>query len=250
MVADLYLHVSAMSLKFMLKYKLLYLIFIFPILMNQAKAQDSTAVETDEPENIEEVQKLSIGISFDYLKLHTLLIDESEKWEGAVNLRILEKVSVIGEYGIAELTPKEAYKNSEYKSEGNYYRIGLDYHMTVIPNNFLFLGLRYAQSSFSENISYEIGNPVFENETGELNRENLSATWYEFVLTSEKKIKKILKRDIPDFISLGFKFRLKSLQEYDDFPDFEVKNIPGYGQTNMKLNPEFNLYIKFRIPVF
>lgn len=239
-----------MSLKFMLKYKVLYLILIFPFLLSQAIAQDSTTEDSNGSELEDEVQKLSIGIAFDYLKLHTLLIDESEKWEGAVNFRILDKVSLIGEYGIAELTPKESYKNSEYKSEGNYYRIGLDYHMTVIPNNFLLLGLRYAQSSFSENISYEIGNPIFENETGELNRENLSASWYEFVLTSEKKVKRIRKKDIPDFLSIGFKFRLKSLQKYDDFDDFEVKNIPGYGQTNIKLNPEFNLYLKFRIPVF
>lgn len=250
MAVNLFLNASVMSLKFMLKYKLLYLILIFPVLMNQTNAQDSIAVEANESEISEEAQKLSIGIAFDYLKLHTLLIDESEKWEGAINLRILDRVSVIGEYGIAQLTPEEAYKNSEYKSEGDYYRIGFDYHLTVIPNNFLFLGLRYAQSSFSENIAYEIGNPIFENESGQLNRENLSATWYEFVLTSEKKIRKIAKKDIPDLLSIGFKFRLKSLQEYDNFDDFEVKHIPGYGQTNIKLNPEFNLYIKFRIPVF
>jgi hypothetical protein len=56
--------------------------------------------------------------------------------------------------------------------------------------------------------------------------------------------------DLPDILSIGFKFRLKALQDYDNFADFEVKNIPGYGQTNITLNPEFNLYIKFRIPVF
>ncbi|WP_375580409.1 DUF6048 family protein [Marivirga tractuosa] len=232
--------------------------------MNQVIAQDSVSVEeeieeteetgeveeVEEVENTETAQKLSIGIAFDYLKLHTLLIDESEKWEGAVNFRILDKVSVIGEYGIAELTPEEAYKNSEYTSEGNYFRIGLDYHFTVIPNNFLFLGIRYAQSSFNENIVYEIGNPVFENDRGEISRNNLNTTWYEFVLTSEKKVRKIRKMDIPDILSIGFKFRLKSLQEYDTFNDFEVKNIPGYGRTNIKLNPEFNLYVKFRIPVF
>lgn len=217
---------------------------------NEINAQDSTAVDAKTPEIEEEPQRLSLGIAFDYLKLHTLLLDESEKWEGAVNLLVLDKVSLIGEYGIAELTPEEAYKNAEYKSEGNYYRIGFDYHMTVVPNNFLMLGLRYARSSFNENINYEIGNPLFENELGELIREDLSATWYEFVLTSEKKVKKIRKKDIPDFLSIGFKFRLKSLQVYDDFPDYEVKNIPGYGRTNAKLNPEFNLYLKFRIPVF
>ncbi|MGJ3234640.1 DUF6048 family protein [Marivirga sp.] len=234
----------------MLRYKFIYLFLLITILMNKAYSQDSTNVNSEEAEIKENPQKFSIGIAFDYLKLHTLLIDQSEKWEGAVNFRIMDKVSLIGEYGIATLTPDEAYKNSAYKSDGNYYRIGLDYHFTVIPNNFLFLGLRYAQSSFNENIAYEIGNPIFQNETGELNRNNLTATWYEFVLTSEKKVKRIRKKDIPDFLSIGFKFRLKSLQEYDDFDDFEVKNIPGYGRTNISLNPELNLYIKFRLPVF
>jgi hypothetical protein len=239
-----------MSLKYMLKYKIIYFFLFTSILMNKVNSQDSTNVYSEEAEIKESSQKLSVGIAFDYLKLHTLLIDQSEKWEGAINFKILDKVSLIGEYGIATLTPDEAYKNSEYMSEGNYYRIGLDYHFTVIPNNFLFIGLRYSQASFNENIAYEIGNPIFENETGELSRNNLNATWYEFVLTSEKKIKRIRKKNIPDFLSIGFKFRLKSLQEYDDFDDFEVKNIPGYGRTNISLNPELNLYIKFRIPVF
>ncbi|HET8859746.1 DUF6048 family protein [Marivirga sp.] len=233
-----------MNWRFMLKYKGLYLILVCFTLMNQSIAQDSTDV------NSEKVQLLSVGLTFDYLKLHTLLIDGSEKWEGAVNLRILDKISVIGEYGIAELTPDDAYKNAEYKSEGDYYRVGLDYHFTVIPNNYLFLGVRYAQSNFNENIAYEIGNPIFDNESGEISRTNLTATWVELVLTSEKKVRNIGKKNIPDFLSIGFKLRLKSLQEYDNFDDYEVKNIPGYGQTNIKLNPELNLYLKFRIPIF
>jgi hypothetical protein len=238
----------------MLKYKVIYLLLFLLFIADHAIAQDftqdSTEVVTEDAEIKESPQKLSIGFAFDYLKLHTLLIDQSEKWEGALNFRIMDKISLIGEYGIAELTPEEAYKNSQYKSEGNYFRIGLDYHFTVIPNNFLFLGLRYSQASFNEIIAYEIGNPLFGNETGELVRNNLSATWYEFVLTSEKKVKRIRKKDIPDIISIGFKFRLKSLQEYNDFDPFEVKNIPGYGRTNISLNPELNLYIKFRLPVF
>ncbi|WP_139828072.1 DUF6048 family protein [Marivirga sericea] len=238
-----------MSSKYMLKSKLLCLIVFWTICWGKAAAQDSTNVKTEEAP-IEGVQKLSVGIAFDYLKLHTLLLDEAEKWEGAVNFHIFEKVSAIGEFGIAILSPEDAYKNSSYTSEGSYYRIGLDYRFTVIPNNFLFLGLRYAQSSFNEEIIYEIGNPLFENEIGQLSRNNLNATWYEFVLTSEKKVRKIRNLDIPNILSLGFKFRLKALQEYNNFTDFEVKNIPGYGRTNISLNPEFNLYIKFRIPVF
>ena len=98
-------------------------------------AQDSTAVNSTEIDQQREVtQNLSLGISFDYLKLNTLLRDESEKWEAAINLRVVDKISAIGEYGLATLSPQDAYKNAVYTSEGSYFRLGLDYHFTVIPN--------------------------------------------------------------------------------------------------------------------
>ncbi|WMN07482.1 DUF6048 family protein [Marivirga arenosa] len=234
----------------MLKSKLILLILLsFSLILTKVSAQDSTAVNTTEKDR-KVAQTLSLGIAFDYLKLHTLLIDESQKWEGALNLKFFDKVSAIGEYGIAELRPEEAYNNADYISSGNYYRVGVDYHLTVIPNNFLLLGLRYAQASFDETISYEIENPVFPNETNELSRPNLKATWFEFVLSSEKNVRRLFGTEIPDILSAGFKFRLKYLQEYDKFDVVEIKNIPGYGRTNIALNPEFNLYIKFRIPLF
>lgn len=238
-----------MSSKSMLKFNSVFLTILFLLGVNQAMAQDSIE-EQVEKDSIEQIQRLEIGIAFDYLKLHTLLLEESEKWEGAVNFKIWNKISAVASFGMAKLSPEEAYKNAAYLSEGIYYRVGLDYHFIINPNNFIFVGLRYGQASFDEHIAYEIGNPLFENEKGELNRNELSAYWFELLVTSEKRVRTIFKKDIPDFLSIGFKFRLKSLQEYDDFPVFRVKNIPGYGRTNMSLNPELNLYIKFRIPIF
>lgn len=192
-------------------------------------------------------QVVTLGISPDYLKLHTLLLDESEKWEAAVNLTLFEKVSIVGEYGIAQLTPEDAYKNATYISEGNYFRVGADYHLTVIPSNYLLLGFRYSQSTYDESIDYISENPLFPNTIGSIDRGSLSAQWFELVISSEKKVKRLFKKDIPDFLSLGFRLRLKSYLDFEDFETYPTKHIPGYGMTNTSLNPEINLYLKFRI---
>lgn len=228
---------------------------LFSILsIEKAVAQDPAEEEVEdfvleEPEDTK-TNILSLGFAFDYLKLHTLLLDDSEKWEGAVNIRFYEKASLIGEYGIADLRPVDAYKNADYQSVGNYFRVGADYHLTVLPGNFMLLGIRYSQASFEESFSYEVENPIFENESGEIVRSNLTASWIELVMSSEKKVKKVFKRDIPDFLSIGFRLRLKTNLNYPEFDTYEVKHIPGYGQTNINLNPEVNLYLKFRLNIF
>ncbi len=211
----------------------------------QEEAKEEIVIPTDTTDIVS--NKLRIGLAIDYLKLHTLLIDESEKWEAAINFRIYEKVSIVGAYGLASLQPKEGFRNADYNSEGSYFRMGLDYHLTVIPGNFLILGVRYSQASYQESINYQILNPLFNPVLDNISRQNLSATWYEFVLTSEKEIRNLFKREIPNFLSVGFKFRLKTALDYSQFERADTYIIPGFGLTNANINPEFNLYLKFRI---
>lgn len=232
----------------MLKYKYLTLFVITGFLSCPHASLSQNEEEVDSL--IERQDKLSIGASFDYLKLHTLLIDESEKWEAAVNLKFYERASIVGEYGIATFRPEEDYKNADYLSEGNYYRAGVDYHFNITPANYLLLGLRYSEATYDEYITYNIENPIFPNETDNVERENLQAQWFEFVISSEKEVKKIFKKDIPDFLTLGFRLRLKSFLEYEKFEKIETKRIPGYGMTNTSLNPEINLYVKLRLNIF
>jgi hypothetical protein len=207
------------------------------------------ALGQTEEEDLEpvEIKTLQLGLAFDYLKLHTLALDNSEKWEAAVNVTVLDKIAAVASAGIATLQPEDAYLNASYKSEGSYFRIGLDYQITIQRTNYFMLGLRYAAATFDENIEYSIENPVFDDEFTVLNRPGLSAQWYEFVMTSEKKVKRIFKNEIPDFLRIGLKFRVKRMQEFDDFEDVPVKRIPGYGLANSKYQPELNLFIKIQL---
>lgn len=254
----------------MLKYKILLLFSLVTLSFaafsqeeeGEPEDQDSTLIEgvidiTGQEEEKEEIviptdtskatSKLSIGIAIDYLKLHTLLIDESEKWEAAINFRVFEKVSLVGAYGLASLKPQEGYRNADYESSGDYFRLGLDYHLTVIPGSYLILGARYSQAQYDESINYQILNPLFNPTTDNISRQGLSASWFEFVLTSEKKIRNLFKQEIPDFLSVGFKFRLKTALDYPQFERADTYIIPGFGLTNANINPEFNLYLKFRL---
>jgi hypothetical protein len=256
----------------MLRYKLILLLsFSFLALSNKAFSQEEENTEQDstlmegiiditgrEDEAREEATadstakptSLTLGIAIDYLKFHTLLLDDSEKWEAAINFRFYDRVSLTGAYGLTSLSPTEGFRNAEYLSEGNYFRVGIDYHFTIKPGNYLIVGARYSGAQYDETIQYQILNPLFESTANNIDRQGLSATWFEFVLTSEKDIRTLFKKKIPDFLSVGFKFRLKTALDYTQFERVDTYIIPGYGLTNANINPEFNLYLKFRLNIF
>jgi len=230
----------------MLKSKTLLLLLFCALqafLVNAQSEEAELEIDTTKKKIIE------VGFTFDYLKLHTLALDNSEKWEGAINVNLFNHYALIAEAGMSTLSPKDAYYNADYISEGTYYRVGFDYQTNINPTNLIMFGLRYSGSKYSENIIYNTTNPLFEGQSGEIRREELFAHWYELVITSEKTVRRIFKNDIKDFLSLGFKFRLKSYLKYSQFELAETKHISGFGDTINKLNPEINLFIKFRIPI-
>jgi len=230
----------------MWRYKsLILLLFCF----FQAFFVNAQSEETEQEIDTTKKKIIEVGLAFDYLKLHTLALDNSEKWEAAFNITLFNHYALIAEAGMSSLSPEDAYFNADYTAEGTYYRVGFDYQTNINPSNLIMFGVRYAGSNYSENINYQTTNPLFEGQSGEIIRDELFAHWYEFVLTSEKSIRRIFKQEIKDFLSLGFKFRLKTYLTYSQFELAETKQIPGFGSTINKLNPEINLYIKFRIPI-
>lgn len=180
-----------------------------------------------------------LDIQFDYGKLHTLAFNDRSKWEGGAAITLKKYVSLVGQYGWASQTDTKAYKNADYTSKGYYYRAGVDFRLEILPQNFLMLGGRFGQSHFQDEIAYQIDNPIFNENSGTIARNNLDAYWWEFVVSSEKFLGK--------HFLLGFHFRLKNMNYYEDFATFPVYRIPGYGRTANGMNAEVNLYIKFRI---
>lgn len=236
---------SVINKQYMWKFKTAILLISWSFFISFGSyAQNSEDEETVE---VKRQEILTLGLTFDYLKLHTLLLDDREKWEFAVNLAILDKISAIAELGRANLNPVDAIKNANYTSEGNYGRFGLDYITKVNPDNKFIFGLRYSMSEYNEKIAYQVNNPLFENQIGLIERNNYTASWFELVISSEKIVRNIFKKPITDFLALGFKARVKANLEYTKSDFANSQQIPGYGLTNNKINPEINLYIKIRL---
>ena len=182
------------------------------------------------------------GIEFaiDYGKLVTIPSDFETKLEAAVSYTLWEKLQLLFEYGYGKITPREAIKNGDYTSEGNYYRAGIAYGGEVLPKSYVYLGFMYGSSQFEDYGTVLIESQTWEDFNGTFNRTDLTAKWFEFVMITESELRKNLY--------WGSKWRLRRLREFTD-QDYDpiVYSIPGYGRTFDNSIPAVNLYIKYRI---
>lgn len=178
------------------------------------------------------------SIYIDYGKLLTSPSNFETKYEGGIELLIKEKFPIILEVGSATLTPPSAYANGSYESNGNYYRVGAGIVSQIYPKNKLGISFRYGSSSFDENGTYAIesSSGKQDNYEREINRKNLSASWTELVVYSD--------RDLNDLFTIGLNIRFRMLNKYDSFNPIDVYAIPGYGRSFDKIIPALNLFLK------
>jgi hypothetical protein len=212
-------------------------------------AQDDNVMEQEEElvadSVAEQVEVLplfsSAAIVFDYGKLVGLALDTETKYEIGAQVDIKDKLLLIGEFGIATLTPNGAYVNTNYISEGSYFRVGLGYKINMNAKNNILFSLRYAKSTYSDKGTIDIKSStgIFDTYNEPFEREEISAYWYEAVLSSETRLWKGLYA--------GFHIRLRVMGDYDKQLPLDVFSIPGYGRTFDKTIPAFNLYIKYAL---
>ena len=180
-----------------------------------------------------------VEVSLDYLKLFSLPSKFEKKAEAGTGFYLRNNFGLNFEIGYGRLTPQNAYMNSDYKSEGIYGRLGLNYLYQYLPGVWLYLGIKYGESHFSDQGSYTIQNPLWNDYTGSYKRNNLKADWSEIILGSESSWK--------GNFNLGFITRVRFLMDYPKFNDIDVYSIPGYGRTMDKSHLAINLYIKYFI---
>ena len=219
-------------------YKTLFFSFIL-LFVHKVNAQEDSI-------SIAKESFIQLGVSFDYLKLHNLLTSEDKKYEASLNINYNDKYHLIASYGISDVLRTTLYENADYQIEGSYLRAGIDYSFDVNPANKFLIGIRYANANYSENLNYSVNNPVFENWSENISRDNSNAQWFELVLTSEKRLNRLFTWEIPQVIALGMKFRIKSALQYSEYEFAPTRYVSGYGLTNTKVNPEINLYLKLR----
>lgn len=185
-----------------------------------------------------QIRKLVPSIIIDYGKLLSLPTSIESKFEGGFELLINDKIPLILEVGQATLNPTKVYANGNYESQGQYIRFGTGYYSRLNPKNRFGITTRFAISNFEETATIDPELNLFlEDELVEsYQRSKLSASWFEFVLYSDRKFN--------DFLSIGANIRFRYLLDYDIQAPNDVYSIPGYGRSFDTSTMAFNLFLK------
>lgn len=130
----------------------------------------------------------------------------------------------------------------DYHNEGTYWRLGADVNILKKDpdRNMLFLGLRYANSSFSDRINLTVDDRYFGTQQYVLSNPNASAAWIELVAGLRVKVWK-------EFW-MGFTSRLKMALAVRGNGELSTYDVPGYGVISGGSTWGFNYQVFWRIP--
>jgi hypothetical protein len=180
------------------------------------------------------------AIYLDYGKALSSAFPDNSRWEGGFELMFFNRVQGIVELGKWDVSPESVFSNGDYQMDGTYSRFGLGYVPYVDGQSRIGIGFRYATASFSDKGNYTILSTSAQQPdiVESFDRINLTATWMEVVVYSDKEIN--------TWLTAGFNLRLRFMQSYDSFDTPDVQIIPGYGRAQDKRVPAFNLFLKFQ----
>ncbi len=229
---------------------------------NQVVSADSLVINNKDSLKLEKVDSLTlqlqdstqlkskksyffIFIGTDYGKLISTAAQFETKYEVNLGIQFSKNLRATADYGYGNLEPPNAIENGTYNSDGNYYRVGLDYMFNIAPETYLSFGGMYANSSFKDEGTVEIESEVWPSFSESFVRNDLTASWVEFVITTEATI---LNKDggFFDHLYWGVKFRLRFLIDRPQPENFDVYAIPGYGRTWNDIVPAANLFITYK----
>ncbi|MEM6524603.1 MAG: DUF6048 family protein [Bacteroidota bacterium] len=207
--------------------------------INQADTTYTAADSTEITSDTTRIQTRSgLFLAIDYGKLATAVSDFESKFEASIGFQLSNRLAPVLEIGYAILNPRTAFENGTYESAGVYGRFGINYLIPLDNINIYYAGLRYGLSSYEDEGNYIIESDIFETYSVDFGESNQTATWFEIVLGSEKKIRNYN-------IYLGGLFRLRFINTRDKFVPIDTYSIPGYGRTLDKSVPALNLYVKY-----
>ena len=148
---------------------------------------DTVSIETTKSNSIDEdtvsFQKdpflNHLSLLLDYGKILALATDFESKNELGIELGLSNNFLVSAEFGRSEITPKNAYTNTNYKSKGNYFRFGFGYNRSITDKTNMGLSVKYAESKFSDGgtIKIESTSGIFNSTAESFERTNLTAKW-------------------------------------------------------------------------
>lgn len=216
---------------------LLYFFSFYLLVLGQNSLAQSDSTKTQSDSSRLEV-KSGLQVYVDYGKILTLFTEFESKLEAGVAYQLKNRFSPNFQIGQSTLEPSVAFENGEYKSEGIYARVGIDYTLPFDATNLFYVGLKYGFSSFSESLTYTISTSLWPDPAQPFENDDATASWTELVIGSEKKMQNSNWR-------IGGYFALRVLIDRDTFDPIDTFTIPGYGRTADDTVPAINLYVKY-----
>ena len=215
----------------------------------------------DEPINLQPqdtvVQKQTYGLRVGVDLSRIIISQTSEDYTGLEivgDYRLKQKLYIAGELGNEKKTKQEDLYN--FTTSGSYLKLGIDYNTYENwygMNNSIFIGGRYAISSFSQtlnNFQYfdtnRYWNPdSFPNGSSEARKfDGLTASWLEFVFG--------LKAELFTNLYLGGSIRIGFLVNNKEVEEFPNLFVPGFNKVtdDSKFGVGYNYSLTYLIPLY
>ena len=241
-----------------MKNKHIWLFYIsFLVIHFSSKAQnENELVYNDTIVNISDSLKkknYALRFGFDPLKIALSQTDKNYSgFEVIGDLNFFENLFLSIEFGREDKTKQSEKIN--FTTTGSYIKLGADYNMYKNwkgMNNHIYIGIRFANSIhkqrvnsfFLRNSDFLWGNELITSGTGIGLRENLNASWIEFVTG--------IKVQVLKNIYMGFNVRFNRLFNDKKPLNFDNLYIPGFNKKTDEniFGAGFNYTISYSIPI-
>ena len=241
-----------------MKNKHIWLFYIsFLVIHFSSKAQnENELVYNDTIVNISDSLKkknYALRFGFDPLKIALSQTDKNYSgFEVIGDLNFFENLFLSIEFGREDKTKQSEKIN--FTTTGSYIKLGADYNMYKNwkgMNNHIYIGIRFANSIhkqrvnsfFLRNSDFLWGNKLITSGTGIGLRENLNASWIEFVTG--------IKVQVLKNIYMGFNVRFNRLFNDKKPLNFDNLYIPGFNKKTDEniFGAGFNYTISYSIPI-
>jgi len=196
------------------------------------------------------INKLSLGVDL-FKPIKSSSDGDNLNYEIVGDLQLTENLYLAGEYGIVDRIIED--ENINFNSSGSFLRIGFNYNMFenwIGMDNSIYLGLRYATSTFSNKIiNYTVRNQdsyfsnLVDNDFQTIEYSGLSGNWIEIIAG--------LKVETFKNVYLGFSLRLNKLLSDSEPDNFDTLFIPGFNKVtdDNTFGSGFNYTLTYSIPL-
>ena len=181
------------------------------------------------------------AVSFDLVGAGLMAFTDNGQYEGALRINLHDEWFPIVEVGLGKANHSDDVTQIHYDTKAPYFRVGIDKNMLKDKHgkNRLYVGLRYAYTSYKVNISRpDFPDPVWQWDTGYgIKDASCNQHWIEAVVGVDAKIFGPLH--------LGWSLRYKRRIAHSEDGDFgRTWYVPGYGMYgDTRLGGTFNVII-------